>query len=61
MGATFENLTEEQLCDLMCGKPEEDYKCQYTKQKAVDTGGVRVENSIKEKALRRKLQNKAEQ
>lgn len=24
MGMTFENLTEEQLCDLMCGCPEED-------------------------------------
>ena len=21
---TWENLTEEELCDLMCGKPEED-------------------------------------
>ena len=24
MGKTFENLTEEELCDLMCGGPEED-------------------------------------
>ena len=24
MGMTFENLTEEELCDLMCGGPEED-------------------------------------
>ena len=24
MGAVFENLTEEELCDLMCGKPEEE-------------------------------------
>ena len=24
MGAEFTNLTEEELCDLMCGKPEED-------------------------------------
>lgn len=24
MGKTFENLTWEELCDLMCGKPEED-------------------------------------
>ena len=24
MGAVFENLTCEELCDLMCGKPEED-------------------------------------
>lgn len=22
MGAVFENLTQEQLCDLMCGTPE---------------------------------------
>lgn len=25
MGMIFENLTCEELCDLMCGKPEEDY------------------------------------
>lgn len=24
MGMTWTNLTEEELCDLMCGKPEED-------------------------------------
>lgn len=30
MGATFENLTLEQLCDLMCGKPEEDYDGEET-------------------------------
>lgn len=24
MGITFENLTEEELCDLMCGSPEEE-------------------------------------
>ena len=24
MGKTFENLTCEELCDLMCGNPEED-------------------------------------
>ena len=24
MGKTFENLTLEELCDLMCGKPEEE-------------------------------------
>lgn len=24
MGATFYNLTDEELCDLMCGVPEED-------------------------------------
>ena len=24
MGMEFTNLTEEDLCDLMCGKPEED-------------------------------------
>ena len=24
MGAEFSNLTDEELCDLMCGKPEED-------------------------------------
>lgn len=26
MGQTFINLTCEQLCDLMCGKPEDDYE-----------------------------------
>ena len=26
MGLTFENLTLEELCDLMCGEPEEDYE-----------------------------------
>lgn len=25
MGMTFYNLTMEDLCDLMCGTPEEDY------------------------------------
>ena len=24
MGAVFENLTCEELCDLMCGKPEDE-------------------------------------
>lgn len=24
MGETFENLTWEELCDLMCGQPEDD-------------------------------------
>lgn len=24
MGMTFENLTMEELCDLICGKPEDD-------------------------------------
>ena len=24
MGMTFNNLTDEELCDLMCGCPEED-------------------------------------
>jgi len=26
MGKTFENLTWDDLCDLMCGGPEEDYE-----------------------------------
>ena len=26
MGKTFENLTWEELCDLMCGEPEDDPK-----------------------------------
>lgn len=26
MGQTWENLTCEELCDLMCGQPEEDWE-----------------------------------
>ena len=26
MGMTWTNLTCEELCDLMCGAPEEDYE-----------------------------------
>lgn len=26
MGMIFENLTEEEMCDLMCGDPEEDFE-----------------------------------
>ena len=26
MGAVFENLTEEELCDLMCGGPEDEWE-----------------------------------
>ena len=26
MGALFENLTEEELCDLMCGGPEDEWE-----------------------------------
>lgn len=26
MGKEFYNLTPEQLCDLMCGKPEKEYR-----------------------------------
>ena len=26
MGAVFTNLTQEELCDLMCGAPEEEEK-----------------------------------
>ena len=25
MGKTFENLTWDDMCELMCGAPEEDY------------------------------------
>ena len=32
MGKTFENLTWDDLCDLMCGGPEEDEDSQYTKE-----------------------------
>ena len=37
MGAVFENLTCEELCDLMCGKPEEE---EYEME---DIEGVRLE------------------
>ena len=30
MGKEFTNLTEEELCDLMCGKPEEDEEDEET-------------------------------
>lgn len=26
MGKTFYDLTDEELCELMCGAPEEDYE-----------------------------------
>ena len=26
MGKEFTNITQEELCDLMCGKPEDDYE-----------------------------------
>lgn len=38
MGLTLENVTDEQLCDLMCGKPEEDetmYECFHCGHQAV--------------------------
>ena len=31
MGKTFENLTWDQLCDLMCGGPEDDGEKQFKK------------------------------
>ena len=61
MGMTFENLTEEQLCDLMCGKPEEEEKCRYTERKVEDTSGARVEKHITVKALKRKHRSRARQ
>lgn len=33
MGMTFENLTEEELCDLMCGDPEEDFEFEHYDKK----------------------------
>ena len=38
MGITFEDLAEQDLCDLMCGKPEEDeelYECFHCGNKSV--------------------------
>ena len=34
MGMVFENLTEEGLCDLMCGGPEEELEDDYNDYKA---------------------------
>lgn len=34
MGMVFENLTEEELCDLMCGDPEEEPEDDYDDYKA---------------------------
>lgn len=39
MGMTFENLTMEDLCDLMCGIPEEDG------QEEEDGDCIRCENN----------------
>ena len=43
MGKTFENLTVEELCDLMCGTPEEEAeedddgeRWEYRKQQSTD-------------------------
>ena len=33
MGAVFENLTLEELCDLMCGDPEEEEELTDGKRK----------------------------
>lgn len=32
MGAVFENLTEEELCDLMCGGPEDEWENDETSE-----------------------------
>lgn len=36
MGKTFENLTWDDMCDLMCGKPEEDYEEEIHEGKPTD-------------------------
>ena len=38
MGAVFTDLTCEELCDLMCGKPEEEYE--VDQQETSRDGGV---------------------
>lgn len=37
MGMTFTNLSQEELCELMCGGPEEDkmYECFHCGKRAV--------------------------
>lgn len=39
MGAVFENLTEEELCDLMCGAPEDDDMQNKVVRRKRGTGG----------------------
>lgn len=58
MGMTFENLTWDDLCDLMCGGPEEEEECQYTEQSPVAINGVSQERPIMAKELREKQQSR---
>lgn len=35
MGETFENLTNEELCDFMCGQPEKEQRKEMTTEDAI--------------------------
>lgn len=39
MGAVFYNLSPEELCDLMCGKPEEDVEDMDDGRSSIDKCG----------------------
>ncbi len=52
MGAVFENLTEEELCDLMCGGPEDEWEDDESEeitgtQKSMSDPISRVEMALK--------------
>ena len=52
MGAVFENLTEEELCDLMCGGPEDEWEDDESKeitgtQKSMSDPISKVEMALK--------------
>ena len=55
MGAEFKNLTEEELCDMMCGisEGEETY---ITRNEAVDTLYMLVNSDILDDDLRDKIE-----
>ena len=52
MGALFENLTEEELCDLMCGGPEDEWEEDESEeitgtQKSMSDPASKVEKALK--------------
>ena len=40
MGVVFENLTMEELCDLMCGEPEEEPEEEQEDAEDDESGGT---------------------
>ena len=46
MGAVFENLSIEELCDLMCGAPEEEWEEEVVKlEEAAEVHGHKAQQS----------------